>query len=384
MTGIISERSVDFYIKHEISPVTKDISRLAVHFQKRESLFRHLGIIPSFLADKTVLEFGPGGGHNSIYTLSLKPARYVLVDGNRTGLASVERLFDKHSNDVTQYEIVESFIEDFSTEECFDFVVCENVIPLQQNNPAHILRCVSDFVKPGGLLVVTCMDPVSFLADVLGQLAGELIVSPEMSIKEKLDAMRPFFQMNLEALPGSNTQVDDFMMDSIIQHYPKDGKMQSISDTINELSDLFDVYGSSPHFLTDWRWYKNIHGDNLNYNKRAIELYEKYIYNLIDYRCMLTEVADRENILVRKLCDNVFEATKKFRRDRQLMYIVGIRNDITKLVGITRQYSPKTADSLDDFVRGLDAFISAKPWPKLERFAAFYGRGTQYLSFIRR
>ena len=99
---------------------------------------------------------------------------------------------------------------------------------------------------------------------------------------------------------------------------------------------------------------------------------------------MLTEVADRENILVRKLCDNVFEATKKFRRDRQLMYIVGIRNDITKLVGITRQYSPKTADSLDDFVRGLDAFISAKPWPKLERFAAFYGRGTQYLSFIRR
>ena len=232
--------------------------------------------------------------------------------------------------------------------------------------------------------MVTCMDPVSFLADVLGQLAGELIVAPEMTIQEKLDAMRPFFQMNLDALPGANTLVDDFMMDSIIQHYPKDGKMQSISDTINELSDLFDVYGSSPHFLIDWRWHKNIHGDHVNYNQRAIELYEKNIYNLLDYRCILTEIAERENTIVRKLCDNVFEATKKFRKDRQLMYIEAIRSDVTQLADIACQYSQETADSLNDFVRGLDAFISTKPWPLLEKFAAFCGRGTQYLSFIRR
>ena len=78
-------------------------------------------------------------------------------------------------------------------------VICENVIPLQQNDPCHVLQCVAEFVKRDGVLVVTCMDPVSFLADVLGQLAGELLVTPEMTIEEKLDAMRPFFQMRLDA-----------------------------------------------------------------------------------------------------------------------------------------------------------------------------------------
>jgi len=384
MREIISERSVDFYIKHKVSPVTRDISKLEVYFEKRESLFRHLGIIPSFLADKTVLEFGPGGGHNSIYTLGLKPTRYVLVDGNKTGLASVEHLFQKNLNGVTQYELVESFIEDFSTQEKFDLVICENVIPLQQNDPAHVLRCVADYVKPGGLLVITCMDPVSFFADVLGHLAGELIVRPEMTTQEKLDAMRPFFQMKLDAIPGANTIVDDFMMDSIIQHYPENGKMQTISDTVNELSNTFDVYGSSPHFLIDWRWYKNIHGDQALFNKRAIDLYDTNIYNLLDYRCELKEIESRENTLVRKLCNSVFEATKKFRKDRQLIYIKSIRCNVNQLANIACKYSQCTADSLNDFIGGIDAYLTNKPWPRLEKFAPFCGRGTQYLSFIRK
>jgi len=384
MTDSVSERSVDFYIKHNISPVSKDISDVEVHFQKRESLFRHLGIIPNFLKNKTVLEFGPGGGHNSIYTLSLLPARYVLVDGNPTGLESVGKLFAQYDNGTTQFELVESFIEQFSTSERFDFVICENVIPLQQNDPRNVLQCVAEFVKPGGVLVVTCMDPVSFLADVLGQLAGELLVGPSMTVEEKLDVMRPFFQKNLDALPGANTLVDDFMMDSVIQHYPKEGKMQSVSDTIDALAGDFEVYASSPNFMVDWRWYKSIHGGQTQYNQRAIEQYESNIHNMLDYRCISTAVTEEQSAEIRYLCDNVFEATKKFRIDRDLKYLEAIRADLSQLAEIVSSYSQKTADSLTDFICGVDAFLESKPWPELNSFAAFFGRGTQYLSFIRK
>lgn len=78
---------VDFYSENLISPVSQDIIDLGRHFQRRDSLFRSLGVFPLFVKGISVLEFGPGSGHNAIYTESLKPSRYDLVDANPIGVA---------------------------------------------------------------------------------------------------------------------------------------------------------------------------------------------------------------------------------------------------------------------------------------------------------
>ena len=64
---------VGFYESNNISPVSQDISDLNKHFQRRNSLFRSLGILPSLVKGIKVLEFGPGSGHNALYTASLFP-----------------------------------------------------------------------------------------------------------------------------------------------------------------------------------------------------------------------------------------------------------------------------------------------------------------------
>mgnify|MGYP006176012067 CR=1 FL=1 len=51
--------------------------------RRRDSLYRVLGLPPSFVRGRSVIEFGPGSGHNALFTASLAPARYVLVDGAR-------------------------------------------------------------------------------------------------------------------------------------------------------------------------------------------------------------------------------------------------------------------------------------------------------------
>ena len=76
---------VGFYESNNISPVSQDISDLNRHFQRRESLFRSLGLVPTFVRGIKVLEFGPGSGHNALYTASLSPEQYELVDGNLKG-----------------------------------------------------------------------------------------------------------------------------------------------------------------------------------------------------------------------------------------------------------------------------------------------------------
>jgi hypothetical protein len=49
---------VDFYTKHNVSPVSQDITDLGKHFQRRGSLLTSLGIPSLFIKDARILEFG--------------------------------------------------------------------------------------------------------------------------------------------------------------------------------------------------------------------------------------------------------------------------------------------------------------------------------------
>ena len=51
---------VAFYSAHGIIPTRQDISNLETHFTRRAGLYRQLGVLPSFLRGRTVLEIGPG------------------------------------------------------------------------------------------------------------------------------------------------------------------------------------------------------------------------------------------------------------------------------------------------------------------------------------
>ena len=92
---VYSHKSVEleYYIKEGISPVHQDISNLSKHFQIRSSLYRLLGLIPSFFTGKDIIEVGPGSGHNSIYTATLLPRTYELVEPNPLALKDISKIF---------------------------------------------------------------------------------------------------------------------------------------------------------------------------------------------------------------------------------------------------------------------------------------------------
>lgn len=90
-----SDRSqAEFYIRNQVLPESQDISELDLHFQRRAALYSHLGIPPLFLKGSSVLEIGPGNGENSLFTLSCKPDKYVLIEPNSSGLEKTKQLLD--------------------------------------------------------------------------------------------------------------------------------------------------------------------------------------------------------------------------------------------------------------------------------------------------
>jgi SAM-dependent methyltransferase len=105
---------------------------------------------------RSVLEFGPGSGHNSIYTASLNPSTYDLVDANPTGLKSTSSMLSKYED--IELKVHESLFLDFKSEKKFDIVWAENCIP-GQANPIEVLDYVKNFVQEKGILV----SPMGFL-----------------------------------------------------------------------------------------------------------------------------------------------------------------------------------------------------------------------------
>ena len=120
---------LDFYEKHQIIPVRQDKSDMAKHFNRRGNLFKQIGIPPALLKGKSVIEFGPGSGDNAIYTASLKPDCYVLVDANSASISELHKKLDEGYFGEVVPEICNSNISDYQDNRRFEVVFFEGVIP---------------------------------------------------------------------------------------------------------------------------------------------------------------------------------------------------------------------------------------------------------------
>lgn len=374
---------VDFYRANRISPVEQDIADRQRHFERRDALYRHLGLVPSFLAGKRVLEFGPGSGHNALHTLALDPARYTLVDGNPTGLDRSRALLAGEPN-AGAVEFVESMIEDFRADGEYDLVLCEGVIPFQIDPPAFLAH-VARAARPGGVVIATTADAVSVLPEMLRKLMARLTVPGDAPAERQLAALRPIFRPHLATLAGMSRPHDDWILDQLVQ--PWVGELLSIKDAVAALDGEFDLHGSSPKFLTDWRWYKSIHGPERRWNETAVHAYLANLHSLLDHRVSFAPRDPKANAILLRLAEQAYAAISGIDRggaakaagEQVLDCLDGIYDQIGA-------FSLDIAGAINDAAVAIDMLLQRGPLPVLAcgRLVPWFGRGQQYVSFVRR
>jgi|ERR1041384_1389581 2-polyprenyl-3-methyl-5-hydroxy-6-metoxy-1,4-benzoquinol methylase len=369
---------VDFYSSHGIIPTRQDISNLRTHFERRQALYRHLGLPPGVFRNASILEFGPGSGHNALASGRLGPRRYLLVDGNPPSLDSTRKLLQQHCPGLN-FELKQSSILAFKSGEKFDVVLCEAVIPTQKNPPAF-LRHVAGFVRPGGVLVFTCMDAISLLPEMLRRWLAWDLVREIPEFEAKVARLVDFFRPDLAALPGMSRRPEDWVIDQIL--HPWAGPLFSIPEALEALGSRGMILGSSPRFLLDWRWYKNIVGAEWHCNAFARQSYYELGLNLMDFRVCLPQ-ADASAVrraaeLSQRIYDGVFGQERgraAFTRRQMLTAMVSLEK-------LLRDHSPTTsrsARSFIEYVKSGNADASA-----LMDFRKWWGRGQQYLSCVMR
>ena len=382
----VSISLVDFYRRHGISPVRQDISNLEAHFSRRAGLYRHLGLLPAFFRGRTVLEIGPGGGFNSLYTATLQPSRYVLLEGNPAGVDGIERLFGEFPALRERIEIVSSLIEDYETDERFDFVLCEGVLGLAGvPDPAVLLRAIAKFTAPGGVLVITCNDAISDFPETLRRLFAQLLITPLQTLADQVAILTPVFAPHLVSLSGMSRRHDDWVIDNLLASNAI-GPYLSIPEAISAIDEFgFDIFSSSPHYGIDWRWYKTLLPGTTEYNTRGIQQYWENAHNLFDYRRLFPSRDGGANKDLYRQCEAIRALVREYERTRDSSVVAGVRSRLDDMERATRLFSPDIADALGD-ARELLTAVPPSPQAIASSglFGPWFGRGQQYLSFSRR
>jgi SAM-dependent methyltransferase len=334
--GVRAESTVttilDFYRQHDISPVTQNVSDLSAHFQRRAFLYRSLGLPPGAITGKSVLEVGPGSGENALYTLSLQPSRYVLVEPNAKAR---EALSERIGGPVV--EVRSETLDEWQTDDAFDVVICEGLLGLCGRDPRALLASLVGRVARGGVLVITCIDAISDCSEVLRRASAQRYINKGASLADNVELLKPVFAPHLATLKGMTRSVEDWILDNILNP-ASIGPTFSIPNACTALEGRAEVLGCSPRFLLDWRWYK----DGQPGNQWAIDCYWRNCHNLYDYRDVFPERDPEHNRVLMAYCE-------------------GVRADV-------RAYEEGASPSLS-----LDTDIDP----------AWFGRGQQYLSFVR-
>jgi 2-polyprenyl-3-methyl-5-hydroxy-6-metoxy-1,4-benzoquinol methylase len=378
------ESLVEFYRRHEISPVRQDITDLTRHFTRRRSLYRHLGLLEATFEGRRVVEVGPGSGMNSLYTASLRPATYDLVEGNPAGVKDIEALFARFPDLSPRLAIHPVLLEHFQPDASYDVVLCEGMLA-GFAEPVRMLRQLMALVRPGGVLVVTCTDDLSILAEVVRNFLGQLLLRDmtETDLATAAQRLLAVFGPHLDALPAMSRRREDWIVDNIVNPSLL-GSVLSIADAIGVAGDEFDVHGSVPRFLVDWRWYKALDGSAASFNELALGQYWSLVHNFVRHDALFAARPADDNRALYALATGLRESCLRAVESHDAASIASVRATLRAIAGNVRTFSLALADALDEAAD----LTSERPDPdaiaRSRKFGPVFGRGMQYLSLVRR
>ena len=370
---------IDFYNKEKILPVKQNIEN-PNFFLARSFLYSRLGIPLRFLRGLDLLEFGPGGGFNSIATSTYKPSSYYFVEGSVMGVEQL-KYFEKHRYiQADDIKIFESNFLDFKIDKKFDLVIAEGCIP-GQKDPDEYLSHISTFVKENGILVTTTTSKSSSLSEILRALYGFLIKEQFRNRDLYIDFLELKFSSHLSYLGTNIRSTKDWVLDNIINPYYKNGSIYSMGELIKTL-DNFEFHSSVPTFLLDLQWYKNYkfeENKNINFLEFELDRLETY---LLDWRVEEKELLGlsyKKCVSINKCIKVVFdEAFHILNQVKSEMSVNNLLISMHKLKSQLPSQFNATIASLNDFIGFLDGKDNFNY--NFSEFESWWGRGQQYVS----
>jgi Methyltransferase domain. len=376
---------LSFYSDHSVAPVRQNIADLDGHFYRRRVLYQQLGIGAGAFTGRHILEVGPGTGQNALFVAAQRPSQLVLVEPNPTGVEEIKNSFKPYPAWCKILSVQNVPIEQYLNTHQFDFVLCEGLVGASGHpDPTALILSIADHVRIDGILVLTCIEYVAYLSEMLRRLLGVEITGHLQDINQRTAALLPIFSSHLQSLPGMSRRFDDWVIDNLINPASV-GRLVSFADCLSELGNKFDMLSTSPRFITDWAWYKKAALDINFFNQVALECYWHNLHNFMDYRCVSPPRLESENRSLSSRCEESHHQIREYERTRNSSVRQQIIANLHMLQQEISATLPMVAGALAE-VEGwlLAPSIDLQAVANSEKFGTWFGRAATYLSLIRR
>ena len=375
---------LEFYKQYGISPVNYDLSDFEAHLQRRESLYRGLGLTKLAFNNASILEVAAGTGQNSLYFSSLSPKSITLLEPNPVAIEKIKKSFEKFDNKKVSLTLIEEMLEDYQSNDKYDIVICENWLGMSDHERGLLLK-LSKFVENNGALVITVVTPVGIISNLLRRALAAKLYQPDHTFEVRTMQLCNAFESHLITLPSMTRSTVDWVQDNMINPAYFDLSL-SAQMVIDDLGDEFDIFGSNPILSQDWRWFKSMYGIDRKFNQHFLSEYIDNNHNFIDYRfvqdrnCCVTNnklesVAIKLNELVRNY------ESKLMQNDSCQRELEVLIECITDLIALTKSMPQEVNESLLEVREILgEQYISQHSIANMNHFKFMFGRETLYLS----
>lgn len=365
---------IDYYTQLGFVPTRQEGDTTSL-FRRREELYLRLGLPPALFRGAEILEFGPGSGENASFTASLGPKRFHIVDAVESALAATQEAISKVTNlDSCRFSL--TTIEDFSDNDVYDIVLCEGLLPFQ-DAPVKLVKKIAEFVRPGGVLVVTCADAISMLPESLRRYSARRMLATRQQFSSEFVAdMVLFFEQDLDALPGMTRNRHDWVVDQLL--HPWTGRTFSMGDALKALDQEFRPTGASPSIFADWRWYKDYESVNADWVGECQKLFNQANGRFVERRSLIPELSPLSMSTLRRVAEFCYDLTCEGSgcdRDSDALLI----SHLDELLDQVPELPPHTQRA----VMGFQRYLQSDDPLELADFRPWWGRGQQYLALTR-
>lgn len=386
-----------YYERHKISPVSQDISDMDLHFSRRIGLYRTLGLPPLLFKDRDVLEVAPGSGFNSIVTATLGARIYDLVEPNTTGFNKMASLFESSNTGKTEIQFFNCRLDEYREQRSYDIILCEGLIQGLENQQQFVLR-LARYLRPGGILVLTCSDAISLFFETLRQYISRVLVAQagpvpqgEAGFAQITEMLAEAFSSHLRSLQGRSRPASDWVHDVLLNPTVPSESTQnefSVARCMEILGDEFWLYGISPDFLTHLGWYKEMPPEPARHNQAYLESFFNQWQCLLHYRETGRPDA-RRNLQLHGLCRQFAETVagkdplnpSVLSHQAILQELEPVRQILALIENCELDLSHAAlAQFLDLFEKGLPTTAEVA---QARAFGTAFGRGQQYISLAK-
>lgn len=379
---------LNYYLERGISPVHYLSSSLGEHLDRRQSLYDMLGLPGLLFRDRKVLEIAAGSGQNSLYVAAQRPAKYVIVEPNPVALKQIEETYRDFTLPHTRPDVIPVTLEKYAPDETFDVVICEGWLGSSDHERA-LVGTVTDRVAPGGMMVLTALSICGWLSNLIRyclvqKLLANQVADYDAQVRVVLDALSP----HLGTIAGMTRRHEDWVKDNMVNPTYLDQGLTLEMVLEQAVPRGFTTFGASPDFITEWRWFKQLHGENIRTNENVLTCYERWSHNFLDYRRTFGERDIALNRQLNALSGSLLAALSASKSmapgDLDQDYFSGIARLLDGVAANLDSVAGDLGAAVREAIRLLNA-PAATPTAlaTMQHFAPWFGRETLYYSLQR-